>query len=156
MSIKPTTDILNGIHSVLSFEHVRNFRCCCHTTYFSRFKIYPRHNTKLLPIPKRKRRLNTKTNYWISYLNNSWKRTELKMDIIWETHQYGNKSQRLLLFIFMHVSRVTSSAPTRLWKRHVYLGAQNFCFVMLKIVVGKSISWFILILILSRLFNIAI
>ena len=84
------------------------------------------HNSKLLPIPKRKRRLNTKTNYWISYLNNSWKRTELKMDIIWETHQYGNKSQRLLLFIFMHVSRVTSSAPTRLWKRHVYLGAQNF------------------------------
>ena len=95
---------------------------------FSRFKIYPRHNTKLLPIPKRKRRLDTKTNYWISYLNNSWKRTELKMDIIWETHQYGNKSQRLLLFIFMHVSRVTSSAPESAMKETcvLYLGARNF------------------------------
>ena len=156
MSIKPTTDILNGIHSVLSFEHVRNFRCCCHTTYFSRFKIYPRHNTKLLPIPKRKRRLNTKTNYWISYLNNSWKRTELKMDIIWETHQYGNKSQRLLLFIFMHVSRVTSSAPESAMKETCVPRGTKFCFVMLIIVVGKSIRWFILSLIFSRLFTIAI
>ena len=128
MSIKPTTtDILNGIHSVLSFEHVRNFRCCCHTTYFSRFKIYPRHTIlNFCQFPKEKDALIPKLIIEFLYLNNSWKRTELKMDIIWETHQYGNKSQRLLLFIFMHVSRVTSSAPTRLWKRHVYLGAQNF------------------------------
>ena len=50
------------------------------------------------------------------------------MDIIWETHQYGNKSQRLLLFIFMHVSRVTSSAPESAMKETCVPRGTKFLF----------------------------